>query len=101
MALKHYKLAFESLNSNPDAERKKDNLRDLVKTLLDEKKLDILLNFTYGSMDEFFTNILLTRARATEGINNIFYDFLYSYQIKRGPLSHRLGKNCYKTSKFD
>ncbi|KAJ8920022.1 hypothetical protein NQ315_011672 [Exocentrus adspersus] len=90
LALKHYKLAFDSLNYNPDTERKKDNLRDLVKTLLDEKKLDILLNFTYGSMDEFFTNILLTRARATDTVNNMYYDFLYSYQVKRGPLSHRL-----------
>ncbi|KAJ8978443.1 hypothetical protein NQ317_017646 [Molorchus minor] len=41
-------------------------------------------------MDEFFTNILLTRARATDSINNIYYDFLYAYQIKRGPLCHRL-----------
>ncbi|XP_018568434.1 nuclear pore complex protein Nup160 homolog isoform X2 [Anoplophora glabripennis] len=100
LALKHYKLAFESLNSNPDAERKKDNLRDLVKTLLDEKKLDILLNFTYGSMDEFFTNILLTRARATDGVNNVFYDFLYSYQIKRGPLSHRLAASVMYEQAF-
>ncbi|XP_072392736.1 nuclear pore complex protein Nup160 homolog [Diabrotica undecimpunctata] len=100
LALKHYELAFDSLNANPDAERKKDNLRDLVKTLLDEKKLDTLLNFTYGSMDEFFTNILLTRARANDAVNNIFYDFLYSYQIKRGPLSHRLAASVMYEQAF-
>lgn len=43
-------------------------------------------------MDELFTNILLTRARATDAANNVFYDFLYAYQIKRGPLCHRLGE---------
>ncbi|XP_057663813.1 nuclear pore complex protein Nup160 homolog [Diorhabda carinulata] len=100
LALKHYELAFDSLNSNPDPDRKKDNLRDLVKTLLDEKKLDVLLNFTYGSMDEFFTNILLTRARASDAVNNIFYDFLYSYQIKRGPLSHRLAASVMYEQAF-
>nr|XP_023015169.1 nuclear pore complex protein Nup160 homolog [Leptinotarsa decemlineata] len=100
LALKHYELAFDSLYSNPDAERKKDNLRDLVKTLLDEKKLDKLLNFTYGNLDEFFTNILLSRARASDGINNIFYDFLYSYQIKRGALSHRLAASVMYEQAF-
>ncbi|KAG5881796.1 hypothetical protein JTB14_037092 [Gonioctena quinquepunctata] len=100
LALKHYELAFDSLYSNPDAERKKDNLRDLVKTLLDEKKLDKLLNFTYGCMDEFFTNILLSRARAADAINNIFYDFLYSYQIKRGALSHRLAASVMYEQAF-
>ncbi|CAH1112722.1 unnamed protein product [Psylliodes chrysocephalus] len=100
LALKHYELAFDSLYSNPDAERKKDNLRDLVKTLLDEKKLDTLLNFTYGSMDEFFANILLTRARATDSVNNVFYDFLYSYQIKRGPLSYRLAASVMYEQAF-
>lgn len=90
--MKHYQQAFNSLNDNPDTERKKDNLRDLVKTLLDEKELNILLNFTYGVMEEFFTDIILTRARATEGISNVYYDFLFSYQVNRGPLCYRLGK---------
>ncbi|CAH0554990.1 unnamed protein product [Brassicogethes aeneus] len=100
LSLKHYEKAFDSLNSNPDVERRKDNLRDLVKCLLDEKKLDTLLNFTYGSMDEFFTNILLTRARATDAVNNIYYDFLYSYQIKRGPLCHRLAASVMYEQAF-
>ncbi|XP_030768263.1 nuclear pore complex protein Nup160 homolog isoform X2 [Sitophilus oryzae] len=90
LALKHYEEAFYALKSNPDHERKKDNLRDLVKTLLDEKKFDVLLSFTYGDMDELFTSILLTRARATDATSNVFYDFLYAYQITRGPLCHRL-----------
>ncbi|XP_076265249.1 nuclear pore complex protein Nup160 [Rhynchophorus ferrugineus] len=100
LALKHYQEAFYALKSNPDHERKKDNLRDLVKTLLDEKKFDVLLGFTYGDMDELFTSILLTRARATDAANNIFYDFLYSYQIKRGPLCHRLAASVMYEQAF-
>jgi len=90
LALKHYDEAFYSLKSNPDLERKKDGLRDLVKTLLDERNFDVLLNFTYEDMDELFTNFVLTRARATDAKDNVFYNFLYAYQIKRGPTCNRL-----------
>ncbi|XP_019873892.2 nuclear pore complex protein Nup160 homolog isoform X2 [Aethina tumida] len=100
LSLKHYEMAFDALYSNPDLERRKDNLRDLVKSLLDEKKLDVLMNFTYGSMEEYFTNILLTRARAADAVNNIYYDFLYSYQIKRGPLCHRLAASVMYEQAF-
>ncbi|RZC33085.1 nuclear pore complex protein Nup160 -like, partial [Asbolus verrucosus] len=84
LALKNYQMAYDSLNANPDSDRKKDNLRDLVKKLLDEKKLDVLMDFTYGSMEELFCDIIFTRARATDAANNIYYDFLYAYQVKRG-----------------
>lgn len=90
--MKNYKKAYDSLNSNPDTERKKDNLRDLVKKLLDERKLDVLIGFTYGALEELFCNIILTRARATDPLHNICYDFLYSYLIKRGQMFFRLGK---------
>lgn len=85
-------MAFDSLNSNPDDNRKSANLRDLVKTLLDQKKLNVLLKYSYGNMEEQFRDILFTRARATDAIDNVYYDFLYSYQINRGPAFMRLGK---------
>jgi nuclear pore complex protein Nup160 len=84
LALKNYEMAYDSLNSNPDSDRKKDNLRDLVKKLLDEKKLDVLMSFTYGGMEELFCDIVFTRARAADAANNIYYDFLFAYQVKRG-----------------
>ncbi|XP_060528379.1 nuclear pore complex protein Nup160 homolog isoform X2 [Cylas formicarius] len=90
LALKRYGDAFYALKSNPEDERKKDNLRDLVKTLLDEKNFDTVLSFTYGELDELFTSILLTRARATDPVSNVFYEILYAYQIKQGSLCHRL-----------
>ncbi|XP_066259653.1 nuclear pore complex protein Nup160 homolog [Euwallacea similis] len=106
LCLKHYEEAFYALKSNPDIERKQDSLRDWVKTLLDERNFDVLLSFTYGDMDELFTNILLTRARATDATDNVFYDFLYAYQIKRGPLCHRLAasvmyEQAFRLSQYD
>lgn len=90
LTLRHYENAFDSLNSNPDVERKKDNLRELIKILLDERRFDTLSNFTYGSLDELFINILLSRARANDSVENVFYDFLYTYHMKRGPLCYRM-----------
>ncbi|GJQ71484.1 hypothetical protein Trydic_g11201 [Trypoxylus dichotomus] len=90
LALGHYEKAYNAMHSNPDKERQKDNLRELVKTLLDKRDLDTLMSFTYADMQELFCNILFMRARATDAINNIYYDFLYSYQIKRGAPFFRL-----------
>ncbi|XP_022905074.1 nuclear pore complex protein Nup160 homolog [Onthophagus taurus] len=84
LALNHYEDAYKALQSNPDDDRKKDNLRDLVKTLLDKKELDVLMSFTYCNLEKLFCSILFMRARAADGVNNIYYDFLYSYQMKRG-----------------
>ncbi|KAK9890753.1 hypothetical protein WA026_012101 [Henosepilachna vigintioctopunctata] len=85
LKLKHYSYAYDALNSNPDEERKRDNLRDLVKCLLDGRELTTLMSFNYGEMEELFHQILLSRARAVDVVDNIFYDFLYSYHVKRGP----------------
>ncbi|KAL3269609.1 hypothetical protein HHI36_008672 [Cryptolaemus montrouzieri] len=85
LKLKHYTYAYDALNSNPDEERKRDNLRDLVKSLLDGKELNTLITFNYGELEELFHEILLSRARAVDVVDNIFYDFLYCYHVKRGP----------------
>ena len=95
LALNHYEQAYAALNSNPDKERKKDNLRDLVKTLLDYRELNTLVSFSYGDLEDIFSDILYARARATDSIKNIYYDFLYTYQIKRGPNYFRLGELNY------
>lgn len=84
-------MAFDSLNSNPDHDRKNDNLRDLVKTLLDQKQFHILLKYDYGVMEEQFREILIARARATDAIDNPYYDFLYAYYIIKGTVFLRLG----------
>lgn len=88
----HYEKAYNAMNSNPDKERKKDNLRELVKTLLDKRDLDTLMSFTFAELQELFCSILFMRARATDAIDNMYYDFLYSFQMKRGAPFFRLGK---------
>ncbi|CAH2014720.1 unnamed protein product [Acanthoscelides obtectus] len=92
LSLKHYAQAFDSLTSNPAEERRRDNLRELVKQLVEERRLDTLLSFTYANMEDLFTGILLSRARAADPLTDAdtFYNFLYSYQINRGPLNFRL-----------
>ncbi|GLV44726.1 Nucleoporin 160kD [Carabus blaptoides fortunei] len=84
LALGHFEESYNSLIANPDKERRDDNLRDLVKTLLDNKMLDTLMSFPYVDMMETFTNIVMARARACDSVGNLFYDFLYSFEIKRG-----------------
>lgn len=97
LALGHYEAAYEALCANPDDDRKKDNLRDLVKTLLDNKELNILMNLNYTTMDTLFCNILFTRARACDTIDNMFYDCLFSYQVKRGiPHMRQAGAVMYE-----
>lgn len=83
------------MNENPDKNRKTDNLRDLVTSLLDQKKLDILQGFCYGNMEQQLRDILLTRARATDAIDNVYYDFLYSYEISKGTPFYRMGKYIF------
>lgn len=84
LALGHFEKAYHVLIQNPDVERQKDNLRDLVKTLLDKKQLHTLINFEYTGNEDLFCSILHTRAQATDSINNMYYDFLYAFHMKRG-----------------
>lgn len=100
LKLKHYSQAFDSLNLNPDVNRRYDNLRDLVKCLLDERRLDILIEFNYGNLEETFCEIILSRARAVDCIDNIFYDFLYSFYIRKGSAYFRLAGSAMYEEAF-
>lgn len=97
MALDHYELAYEALEANPDEDRKISNLRDLVKTLLDNKELNTLMNLKYMTMETLLCNILFTRARACDTVENMFYDSLYCYYIKRdAPHMRQAGAVMYE-----
>lgn len=100
LALKHYTEAYNSLQANPDIERQKANLRDFVKTLLEEKQLELLMSFPYTGLEQLFISILLTRARATDSINNVYYDILYAYHVKRGMIYMRLAANVMYEQAF-
>jgi nuclear pore complex protein Nup160 len=82
MHLNHYEEAYSSLIHNVEMSRRKDCLRQLVISLFQEKRLDILINFPYNGLEEDLQNIVETRARSMQIENNEHYNFLYAYHIK-------------------
>ena len=84
MALGHFEEAYHSLISNCDPTRRKDCLRQLVWCLFDSKRFDILMEFPYIGLENDFQNIIETKARSVEIIDNDQYDFLYSFYIIKG-----------------
>jgi len=84
LRLDHPLEAFHSLNANPDGARKKDCLKELVLTLLERKRLDLLLEFPYDTLSHDLERIVESRARSLDVNNPIFYNFLYAFHVKKG-----------------
>lgn len=84
LLLGHHKEAYHCLNSNPDAERRSDCLRQLVVTLFERKKLIDLVTFPYVDMYEDLERIVVGRARSVDLMENNYYNFLYSFHINKG-----------------
>ncbi|KAK0176406.1 hypothetical protein PV328_000545 [Microctonus aethiopoides] len=84
LALGHHKEAYHCLNSNPDAARRSDCLRQLVVTLFERKKLIDLVSFPYVDMYEDLERIVVGRARSVDLMENNYYNFLYSFHINKG-----------------
>ncbi|KAL7295616.1 hypothetical protein TKK_0010980 [Trichogramma kaykai] len=84
LSLGHYTEAYNCLNTNPDAERKVDCLRQLVVTLFDQKNLLDLVNFPYVDMYQDLEKIMEARSRSVDLADNNYYDFLYSFHINKG-----------------
>lgn len=84
--LGHHTEAYHCLNSNPDAGRKSDCLRQLVVTLFERKKLIDLVSFPYVDMYEDLERIVIGRARSVDLMENNYYNFLYSFHVNKGNL---------------
>ncbi|KAK6630703.1 hypothetical protein RUM44_002872 [Polyplax serrata] len=84
--LRQYNAAYESLISNPDGDRKKDCLRQLVVSLFNSRLLDTLLNFSFSGMQDDLERIIEGRARSLDVLNNDYYNFLYSFHTLRGTM---------------
>ncbi|XP_034185245.1 nuclear pore complex protein Nup160 [Osmia lignaria lignaria] len=82
--LGHHTKAYNCLNSNPDAARRVDCLRQLVVTLFERKKLIDLISFPYVDMYEDLERIVEGRARSVDLMENNYYNFLYSFHINKG-----------------
>ncbi|CAK9826764.1 Nuclear pore complex protein Nup160 homolog [Anthophora retusa] len=81
--LGHHTEAYNCLNSNPDAARRVDCLRQLVVTLFERKKLIDLILFPYVDMYEDLERIVEGRARSVDLMENNYYNFLYSFHINK------------------
>ena len=82
--LGHHIKAYNCLNSNPDAARRVDCLRQLVVTLFERRKLIDLISFPYVDMYEDLERIVEGRARSVDLMENNYYNFLYSFHINKG-----------------
>ncbi|KAG7213986.1 hypothetical protein KM043_001360 [Ampulex compressa] len=82
--LGHHTEAYHCLNSNPDAARRVDCLRQLVVTLFERKKLIDLISFPYVDMYEDLERIVEGRARSVDLMENNYYNFLYSFHVNKG-----------------
>ncbi|EEB10017.1 conserved hypothetical protein [Pediculus humanus corporis] len=84
--LGQYKEAYDSLVSNPDGDRKKDCLRQLVVSLFNSKMLDTLMNFSFSGMQDDLERIIEGRARSLDVVNNDYYNFLYAFHTLKGSM---------------
>ncbi|KAJ8665605.1 hypothetical protein QAD02_007267, partial [Eretmocerus hayati] len=84
LKLHHYSEAYNCLNTNPDAARRTDCLRQLVATLFDRQKLFELISFPYINMYQDLERILEAKARSSDLAQNKYYDFLYSFHLNKG-----------------
>ena len=84
LQLEHYEEAYHSLIYNAELSRRKDCLRQLVITLFNRKRYDLLMHFPYVGLHEEFENIVESRARSQTMDKNEIYDFLYSFHVNNG-----------------
>ncbi|KNC28976.1 putative nuclear pore complex protein Nup160 [Lucilia cuprina] len=84
LQLEHYEEAYHSLIYNAELSRRKDCLRQLVITLFNRKRYDLLMHFPYVGLHEEFENIVESRARSQSMDKNEIYDFLYAFHVNNG-----------------
>lgn len=86
LSLEHYEEAYHSLIANTEPSRRKDCLRQLVVSLFEKQRLDLLMKFPYLGLQEELENIIESRARSMAIENNIYYDFLYAFYISKSTM---------------
>ncbi|KAH8416814.1 hypothetical protein KR222_005997, partial [Zaprionus bogoriensis] len=84
LQLQHYEEAYHALVYNADTSRRKDCLRQLVITLFECKRFDLLIQLPYNNLQEEFESIVESRARSLSIDQNQVYNFLYSFHTNKG-----------------
>ncbi|BFZ03943.1 hypothetical protein BsWGS_06979 [Bradybaena similaris] len=83
LELGHNQQAFHAMMNNPDADRKKDCLRQFLVVLSERGDLADLVSFDYQELEEEVVYILENRARSVDLLTYDYYSLLYSYFIYR------------------
>lgn len=86
MKLGHYVEAFYILPQMPVSICRHDCMRQAIVTLTERNHFDYLLEFPCQDMYSEFESILLSRARTMDLQDSPYYNFMYSFFIKRGQL---------------
>ncbi|XP_046999386.1 nuclear pore complex protein Nup160 homolog [Schistocerca americana] len=86
MKLGHYVEAFYILPQMPVSVCRHDCMRQAIVTLTERNHFDYLLEFPCQDMYSEFESILLSRARTMDLQDSPYYNFMYSFFIKRGQL---------------
>ena len=83
LMLGHYKCAYECMCRNPDKDRYKDCLRQLIKTLIENKEVQLFLSFSFADMTEDVEEILHSRAKVIDTtLGSVYYNVLYAFYMK-------------------
>jgi len=87
LQLAHYQEAYEAIISNPDGSQRPESLGRLVNTLLERKRMDILLSFPYAGLESELEKIVERRARSSDVLSmKLYYSFLYSFHVRQGKM---------------
>ena len=79
--------AYEAIISNPDGSQRPESLGRLVNTLLERKRMDILLSFPYAGLESELEKIVERRARSSDVLSmKLYYSFLYSFHVRQGKM---------------
>lgn len=83
LKLEHYEEAYDSLINNVEEQRRKEGLRQLVVSLFQKKRLDLLMHFPYVGLQAEFEHIVEQRARSMGVEDNVHYKFLYAHHVTK------------------
>lgn len=83
LKLEHYEEAYDSLINNVEEQRRKEGLRQLVVSLFQKKRLDLLMHFPYVGLQSEFEGIVEQRARSMGIEENVHYKFLYAHHVTK------------------
>lgn len=83
LKLEHYEEAYDSLINNVEEQRRKEGLRQLVVSLFQKKRLDLLMHFPYVGLQAEFEHIVEQRARSMGVEENVHYKFLYAHHVTK------------------